>query len=239
MSDNGRPTMDEDDDDADTLLGALRSIGAAGASGATFNPLAGASLGEDNHELLQRAKPNLSYAELKRAHQVDLNDAKHLADLEDPGLQAHMDRARKHLADHERAAAALPDAAALHSADVEARRALSSLMTGLKAQQMALQVACDNVLLAAANARRLAAGDWPHGYPGGGLSDKNITHLGNAVASAGDDLLSIVTAFGAFENGLTLARRAYEDAITGQARRSDCFEAAYADILHLAGGSGP
>jgi hypothetical protein len=112
-------------------------------------------------------------------------------------------------------------------------------MTSLKTQQMALQVACDNVLLAATNAQRLVAGDCPHGYPGGGLSDKNITHLGKKVTLAGEDLLLIVAAFGAFENELTIARRAYEDAITGQMRRSQCFETAYADLLHLADGSAP
>jgi hypothetical protein len=231
--------LDEEDDDADTLLGALRNIGAAGARGATFNPLARASLGEDNHDLLRRAKPPLNYEELKRAHQVDLNDAKHLADLEDPGLLAHMDQARKHLADHERAAAALPDDESLRRADVEARRSLSSLMTSLKTQQMALQVACDNVLLAATNAQRLVAGDWPHGYPGSGISEKNVTHLGRKVASAGEDLLGIVATFGAFENELTLARRAYEVAISGQTRRSQCFEVAYAEILSLADGGRP
>jgi hypothetical protein len=127
----------------------------------------------------------------------------------------------------------------LRRADVEARRALSSLMTSLKTQQMALQVACDNVLLAATNAQRLAAGDWPHGYPGSGVSEKNVTHLGRKVASAGEDLLGIVATFGAFENELTLARRAYEVAISGQTRRSQCFEAAYAEILRLADGDNP
>ena len=44
----------------------------------------------------------------------------------------------------------------------------------------------------------------------------------------------IVATFGAFENELTLARRAYEVAISGQTRRSQCFETAYAEILRLA-----
>jgi hypothetical protein len=273
----------DDEDDDESLLGALRSIGAAGARGATLNPLAGSrvgvgrrtdnlsasgvfdndgggsgdsdkeadepSLGEDNFDVLQRARKADSaqrrYDELRREHQVDLNDAKQLADLEDPGLVAHMDRARKQLANHERNQAALPSEESLRRGDTDARRALSSLMTSLKTQQMALQVACDDVLLQATNAQKLADGGQPHGYPAADdLSPqehaaKSFEYLGKKVSAAGNDLAQIVTALEGFERELTLARRAYENAVDGLARRGQYFEEAYGEAAFLAGREGP
>lgn len=266
------------DDDDESLLGVLRSIGATGARGATLNPIPRQassrvglpprrdnlsifdngdgdggdsdkeadepSLGEDNFDVIQRARnaeeAQRRYDELKRQHQVDLNDAKQLADLEDPGLQAHMDRARKQLAGHERNQAALPSEEALRRGDTDARRALSSLMTSLKAQQMALQVACDDVLLQATNAQKLADGGQPHGYPtADGLAPQDhatkcFEYLGKKVSAAGNDLAQIVTALEGFERELTLARRAYENAVDGLARRGQYFEEAYGEAAFLA-----
>jgi hypothetical protein len=206
------------------------------------------SLGEDNLDIIQRARKANSarccYDELKQQHQVDLNDAKQLADLEDPGLQAHMDRARKQLASHELALAALPSSSVLQTGNAAVRRALSNLMVSLKNQQMAIQVACDNVLLHATNAQKIADGGQPHGYPatdGGPLPThvaKTINYLGQQVVSVGNDLTQAVKGLEEFERELTLARRQYENTVDGLVRRGQYFEDAYAEIESLVGGHG-
>lgn len=240
---------DMNDNDGGSMLEELRSIGAS-ISGGLILPSLGkegdegalgddgalgdeGALGDDNFNILQRARKS---EELKKRHQVDLNDAGQLADLEDAGLQAHMDRARKMLADHERNQAALPGAEELNRKDSAARRALSGLVTGLKAQQMALQVACDDVLLQAANTQKLAEGGRPHGYPVGqaGCSATNLEFLGKKTLAAGEDLAQIVTRLESFERELTLARRAYENAAEGLMRRSHYFERAYREVAALA-----
>jgi hypothetical protein len=256
---------DNEGDDDDSLIGALRSISASGQGpnggrGATFDPLAkvrariapsassssdsadAPSLGEDNFDIIQQARSAESaqrrYDNLKRQHQVDLNDAKQLADLEDAGLQAHMDQARKQLANHERNQASLPSTASLRRHDEEARRALSSLMTNLKAEQMVLQVACDDVLLQATNAQKLSEGGRPHGYPAtDGLASqdraaKNYEYLGKKLTAAGNDLTQLALALEGFERELTLARRLYEGAVDGLARRGQHFENAYFEVTY-------
>jgi hypothetical protein len=182
------------------------------------------SLGEDSFDTLRRAR---CYDELKRQHQVDLDDAKHLAGLEDPGLQAHMVQARKRLADSERARSAIVSAESLRRDDAGVSRMLSELTTSLKDQQMALQVAWDDVVLQATNAQRIASGDQPHGYPAMGSSASHFRcfeHFGEKVAAAGRDLARIVGAFEEFERKLTLARRGHESVVSGLLRRSQYFE---------------
>ena len=244
---------DSPGDDDDSLIGALRGISASGGRGATFNPLANArvapgagsssdpeagvpSLGEDNLDVIQKARSAVTaqrrYDELKRQHQVDLNDAKQLTDLEDAGLQAHMDQARKQLANHERNQASLPSTESLRRHDEDARRALSSLMTNLKAQQMALQVACDDVLLQATNAQKLAEGGRPHGYPTTDGAAKSYEYLGKKLTAAGNALTQLALELEVFERELTLARRLYEGTVNGLARRGQHFENAYFEVAY-------
>jgi hypothetical protein len=244
-----------DGDCDESILGALRSIGGGGAHGATINPLANtrslgdetaraetargeSAFGEDNYDIIQQARKSETqrlYDRLRQQHQVDLNDAKQLADLEDPGLLAHMDRARKQMSDHARGLAALPAEETLQAHDTAARRSLSGLMTSLKAQQMAIRVACDDVLLQATNSQKLAEGGRPHGHPPGGTAAKSFEIIGEKVSAAGEDLARVAAALGEFERELTLARRAYENAVEGLSRRGQYFERAYGEVACLAG----
>lgn len=251
--------MDDDYDeyDEDSLLGALRSISASGVRGATFNPMASlqagrpgpdapfdedAPFGEDNANVLLRARSAISaqrnYEKLKMTHQINLNDPKQLADLEDPGLQAHMDMARKKMADYERNQATLPSKEAMQRSNIEANRALSSLMTSLKAQQMAMQIVSDNVMLQSMNAQKLAEGGQPHGYPAESssppqvLAAKSFELLGKKLQATGNDLSQIVTALEGIERDLTLARRASESAFDGLMRRGKYFEDAYFEVAY-------
>lgn len=237
-----------DEEDDESLLGAIRSIGVVAGAARIPRRVAAdpireesaadePSLGEDNYEVIMRsreAETQRRYEELKRQHQVDLNDAKQLADLEDPGLQAHMVRARRQLADHESAQASLPSNDALLAGDTEARRALSSLMTSIKSQQMALQVVASDVLLQATNAQKLAEGGRPHGFPTAGEASKDFELLGKKVAAAGEDLSQLSEVLESFERDLTRARRAYEKTVDGLTRRSQYFEKAYGETAFIA-----
>ena len=115
-------------------------------------------------------------------------------------------------------------------------------MTSLKAQQMALQVACDDVLLQATNAQKLADGGQPHGWPAAdgltpqGHAARRFEHLGKKVTAAGNDLTQIVAALEDFERKLTLARRAHENVVDGLARRGQYYEEAYGEAAFLAQG---
>jgi len=254
--------MDQYDDnygdggsDDEGLMGALRKIGESGVRGATIDPLRastatlGAELGEDILEIRLRAKAAASeasataaaatsaetqarYEELRRKHQVDLNNEKHLDDLEDRGLMEHMRRAREHFRANAEQEALLPSREDLQRGDTEGRRALSSLMTKLKEQQMALQCACDEVHAHATNAGRLARNEQPHGYPSVGkppseAAAKCLAHLEKKVMAAVGDLTGIIAALEVFERDLTLARRSYEGVVDGLRRRGEHFEAAY------------
>jgi len=225
------------DDDEDGLLGALRKIGA------TFDPLRSASdLGEDVLDTRLRAKAaakggqgsaeaQACYEDMRRRHQVDLNDARHFDDLEDKGLVEHMRVARRQFQANATREASLPSREDLLRGDTEGRRALSALMTGLKEQQMALQCACDEVHAHATNAGRLSRNEQPHGYPEveppSEALAKCLAHLEKKVTAAVADLNGVITALEAFERGLTLARRNYETVVDGLRRRGEHFEDAY------------
>lgn len=59
-----------------------------------------AKLSADDHKVV--------YKELQSLHQIDLNEEKNLAHLEDPGLVAHMNSARQQLTEYQRTLARLP-----------------------------------------------------------------------------------------------------------------------------------
>jgi hypothetical protein len=174
-----------------------------------------------------------TFEELRKRHQVDLNDEKHLADLEDPGLMDHMRKARLALAAYESERARLPSSEVLRRDDTTARRALSGVVTQLKEQQMALQCVRDEVILHATNIERLISGTTPHGYPAqpdpkdrDGVLTRNMSYLMKKVSGAGEELSRIIVYLEDFERGLTLARRNYESVVDGLQRRHDGLEAA-------------
>jgi hypothetical protein len=208
-----------EDLDDESMLAALRGMGGAPSGGASFDPLRG--LGEDVLEMRMRANA-LSGKPAAAGLQVDLHDEKELEYLEDKGLRAHMDEARElYLASERREPLALE---ALAGEQAAARRALSALMTGLKEQQMALQCACDVVLLAAENANRLMLGTQPHGFspvgpPPAEPMAKNLATLSKHISGASADLGGIAIALDAFERDLTLARRSYEGLVESLMQR--------------------
>ena len=211
----------------ESMLDELRNIG-ADLPKRPMPELSGEpEFGDDNFSIIYRARARKA-EDLK--HQVDLNDASQLADLEDSGLMAHMDDARKLLADHVRNEAVLPHAEELQRCDAATRRSLSGIVTGLKSQQGGLQVAYNEILLQAANAQKLATGRHPHGYPAPpsqSLSAQNLEFLGTKTLSVGEDLAGVIAGIEDLERALTITRRAYENTVEGLTRRCRFFEKAY------------
>lgn len=238
---------DSDDSDNETPTTAPRLGEAAPRRGK-----AAPRLGEDNFDLLKKAKAKI--AEKSRANatgvfagassdsaaklevNVDLNDEKNLADLEDPGLKEHMRRARERLVEQERAMDTLPTPDALKREDARARQALSSIMTGLKDQQMNLQCALEEISLHSSNADRLATGDMPHGYPKTGTRSVdanlqgNMRHLAKRISGTAASVGDTLTVLAELERHLTLARRNYEAVVDGYARRVERLEQSKREI---------
>ena len=250
------------------LIEALRKVGEgrpSGSSGGSGTNLP--SLGDDILDIRLRAKaaaaaaaatetaatstrqqletPEATEARLKKLrllHQVDLNDEKNIADLEDEGLEHHRRKARQILKAGLADQAALPSASNLLRDDTATRRALSSLMANLKEAQMALQCAIDEVHAHASNALKLTVNEQPHSYPPVGPDRptaamvKCLNHLEKKVMSAVGDLNRTSEMLNTFERDLTLTRRNYETVVDGLRRRDEYYMAAYAEISNLASG---
>ena len=195
----------------------------------------GADLGDDVLDVREKARKIIEArrggeATAANKTNVDLNNAKNLADLEDPDLTERMRRARLTAAEHEEARNRLPRADDLKRVDTEARRALSALMSALKEQQMRIRCVCDEILLSATNVDRLAAGDQPHGYPSTKdiavtpVMKKCMDHLRKKIKGSGSELESIKEALDEFERNLTVTRRNYETVVDGLRVRDEYYE---------------
>jgi hypothetical protein len=224
------------------LLGVLRKCGAEARAGLLLGEEFGdgppggprAALGEDNGEVLARAKeamagrsilkssPLTSEAGLgaleaarRRARealkekQVDLSLGI-LPNLEDEGLVAHMRHARKTMvAESPRFGQARPAAGKdQHSRDQSIRRCLSSIATGLHATLQSLRCAHESVALQEANIGRIMNGETPHGYPQ--REELMLGHLAKKVGEAGGAVEATVSELSELEGMMTLLRREYE-----------------------------
>lgn len=110
------------------------------------------------------------YNELRARHQVDLNDEANVSVLEDPALIAHMEAARRRLAEHQKALLRLPRREALRTTYVESMGQLSALVRQLDDRHQAER---ENVETSHRQARvlgELAEGHKPHGYPAFGAA---------------------------------------------------------------------
>lgn len=163
---------------------------------------------------------------------LDLNDAEHLArsGLEDPDLLQHMEMARRALQQHEQKQSRLFEVDEIRKQDTSARRALSTLITGVIEQKMGLQCACDEVDLHLTNIGRLqlgtADGKPPHGYPAPCQSadanmNANLGHLHKKLAGTSKSLAKLLEGLTEFERELTLTRRNYEQVVDALHRRAE------------------
>ncbi len=229
MASGYAPTMETYENEQDnfgggSLLEELCRIGKERGAGLLGPP----ALGADHHDTLSRARG----VELKASqHQVDLNEAQHLAELEDAGLQEHMERARALLRESSQREEALPATAALRCSEQEARQALSAMAEGLSAQRTALLAAAEGGLLSARSARLLAEGGRPRGYPTERAD--SLSHLSGQVENAMAEVFAVAEALEGYARALTLARRASETAADGFARRAAHYEGVVSELGRL------
>jgi hypothetical protein len=123
----------------------------------------GAGAGEDAD--LTTDEHREVYDELKSRHQVDLNLEANAAALEDPSLIAHMEAARRRLAEQEKALLRLPRREALRTTYLQAMGKISTLIRKLDDEHQAER---ENVEIGYRQVRvlkELAEGRKPHGFP--------------------------------------------------------------------------
>lgn len=128
------------------------------------------------------------HEELRKKHQVDLNDERNLSELEDPGLVSHMEQARRTLASQMAKSGALPARADMRAKQVQNARQFSSLIQKLDQVKRDLQCGTEETFLQAANAAKLAAGQTPHAFPrvavGWPPNHEALGALGRKIAAA-------------------------------------------------------
>jgi len=165
----------------------------------------------------------------------DLNKEENLRHLEDAGLVEHMRVARARLAAAE-SANTIPDVNALRPRDVAARRALSKLAANLAEQKMAIRCLVDDIVVHGTNAKKIADGERPHGYPGEIDADdgtwKNLMALSKKIAISVDQLDATVTVMSEMERELTLLRRDGEAFADGMVARAAHYEKLCSEFLH-------
>ena len=164
MGSDGAPLSGAVDDEtgAPDLGADMAAIRARVLGRRTAEAAAAAQLTADEHREV--------YDELKTAHQVDLNIEANALALEDPTLIAHMEAARRRLAEQEKALLRLPRREALRTTYLQTMGKLSTLIRKLDEEHQAER---ENVELGYRQARvlgELAEGRKPHGYPAFGAA---------------------------------------------------------------------
>lgn len=119
--------------------------------------------GQSEETALTEEEERRAYLELRKRHQVDLNDEGNLTGLEDRGLLSHMDEARRALAEQNKTQH--PDQTVLRTGHVKTLRQFSTLVQTLTSANMELQCGVEETFLQANNAAKLSKGETPHAFP--------------------------------------------------------------------------
>ncbi len=149
--------------------------------------------------------------------QVDLNDEKNLADLEDPSLMKHVREARDQLARWEEGRSVVPSTENLIRDDKASRQAISQAITAINEQKMALQCAIEEATLNGTNVGRIVAGEKPHSYPQAGMKTENLKHLQKKIESNVASFTDVYQALERIERDIVLFRRLCETVVDGYA----------------------
>lgn len=227
--------MEFDEESGSSMLDEIRNIG----SKINNKP----QLQEDNFDLLRKVQSSnfrkqslfdkhadsaelTDYATLRKKHQIDLNSVENLAehDLEDAGLQNHMEVARQQLAEYRRKQDLLPEAAMLFDQDMASRKSLSRIMQGLAHHKSHLQIANDAVLIQASNIKKISNGIRPHGYPNIENTNTCFEYLSEKLMAASDEMSNLLDLFEKIERDLILMRRNYEIVVDGERNRAKHFQ---------------
>lgn len=184
-----------DDDAAGPNLGAdmaeirARVLGRraeAAAANADDDEAAATLTAEENREV---------YEELKKRHQVDLNDEAHASALEDPTLLAHMEAARRRLAEQEKALLRLPRLEDLRANYLKTMGQISGLIRKLEDQHMTER---ENVEVGYRQGRvlgELLEGRKPHGYPALGAAARADPATKEALGTAATKATKIAQSY--------------------------------------------
>jgi hypothetical protein len=148
---------------------------------------------------------------------IDLHDEKNVASLEDAGLMQHMAQARLRY----RVSAAKSES--VDRSISRTSQAFSQLMLNVKTQQMAMQIAVDNIILQATNVERIMKHTQPHGYPKLTDSveewyDSCFPILKCRLQAIGDDATQMLTMLNTFESDLTITRTKFAELVSSLER---------------------
>jgi hypothetical protein len=190
-----------------------RVLGERGAGGGAdeTEPVGG---GEGGAEELTGAEAARVYRELQSRHQIDLNDARNLQGLEDPGLVAHMEAARVRLAAQTQALARLPQREALRTEYLRNQGALTEALTGVEAEIAQLRAHLEEVFVVPRHCAEFAQGREPHrakALTPAARADASVCaalqFLGERAAKAADGIEKAVAGLEEWRQVLFTARR--------------------------------
>ncbi len=163
------------------------------------------------------------YQELQKRHQVDLNDERNLAGLEDPGLLSHMEGARRRLAEQDRALSRLPCREALREDYIKSLGEVSGVLARSEQLLSDTRERVELAFLLPRQVRAFAAGQTPHGAtrplpatvvadPAVGAALAFVEKKGEAVAEAFEKGLEVLSET---RGQLFVARRQMEGVCDG------------------------
>jgi hypothetical protein len=182
-----------------------------------------------------------AYAELKAKHQIDLNDKRNIAELEDKGLMSHMESARRLLAEQEKCKAGLPSREDVKASHVKSLRQFSALVQELRTTDLELQSGVEETFLQARNATRIGGGETPHSFPGvpqgKPANHEALAMLSTKIDRAGNSCQESSKAITSAIQTLDVLRRDSESVVDALTKMVDHYRKAYDALEQLLGGS--
>lgn len=199
--------------------------------------------GEGTSDELTADEETKAQNELRQRHQVDLNDERNLADLEDKGLMSHMDKARAALAEQAKRHQELPKQNEIRARHVKNLRAFSSLVQGLQNAGQELLCGVEDAFIQSSNATKLSKGDRPHSFPdvpkGAPANREAIVKLAEKISSSAGQCQKTNTAITDTVNGIDVLRREYEMVVDAYAKHLEHYRASHDALIQILGnGSG-
>ena len=163
------------------------------------------------------------YQELQKRHQIDLNDERNLAGLEDPGLLSHMEGARRRLAAHAAAVAARPPREALREEYVGALGDFTALIARAESLHGGQREQVELAFLLPRQVAAYAEGKTPRGaerpLPAGVLADTGtqsaFAFLGKKGQALAEGYEKDTEGWLDFRNRLFVVRRRLESVCDG------------------------
>lgn len=138
------------------------------------------------------------YGEMKKRHQVDLNEEENVTLLEDPNLVAHMEAARRRLAEHEAGLSRLPKTEALRTQFLNVMRQMSEMIRTMETAEPEERETVERAHYVVTALGRVAAGGSSRNYPGlapAAAADPSVQALIGTVAKSVTEVAAGYDAF--------------------------------------------